>query len=76
MSLHGKAISEDEAKAMGGVPFSHPCRIGTKLVRDETWILDNMMKDLDRANMKYVVVKTIHRNSKSTASALELWKIN
>jgi hypothetical protein len=76
MCLNEKAISESEAKAMGGVPFSHPCRIGTKLVRDETWILNNMMKDLDRADMKYVVVKTIHRNSKSTAMALELWKIN
>ena len=76
MSLHGKSISEDEAERLGAVPFSFPCRIGTKLVRDETWILNNMMNDLDRADMKYVGVKTIHRNSRSTADALELWKIN
>ena len=76
MNLRKKAISEAEAGRLGAAPFSHPCRIGTRLVSDETWIINNMIKDLDRANVKYVIVKTIHRNSRSTADALELWKIN
>ncbi len=44
MSLHGKAISEDKAKAMGGVPFSLPCRLDCEL-----WIIENMIKDFKRA---------------------------
>ena len=76
MSMRDKAISEAEAEAMGGVPFSHPCRIGTKLVTDETWILNNMIKDLDAAGKRWVVVNVIDRNSRSYAKALELWKIN
>ena len=76
MSLREKAISEQEAEAMGAVPFSFPCRIGTKLVTDETWILNNMIKDLDAAGKRWVVVNVIDRNSRSYAKALELWKIN
>jgi len=76
MNLGEKAISEDEAERLGAVPFSFPCRIGTKLVRDETWILNNMIKDLEAAGKEWVIVKTTHRNSRSTALAFELWKIN
>ena len=76
MCLSEKAISEKEAKAMGAVPFSFPCRIATKLVTDETWILNNMIKDLEAAGKRWVVVNAIDRNSRSYAKALELWKIN
>tara|TARA_R100001086_G_scaffold210451_1_gene126321 strand:- start:261 stop:491 length:231 start_codon:yes stop_codon:yes gene_type:complete len=76
MCLSEKAISEKEAKAMGAVPFSFPCRIATKLVADETWILNNMIKDLEAAGKRWVVVNAIDRNSRSYAKALELWKIN
>ena len=69
MNLGEKAISEDEAERLGAVPFSFPCRIGTKLVRDETWILNNMIKDLEAANKKWVIVKTTHRNIKAKAMA-------
>ena len=76
MSLREKAISEQEAEAMGAGPFSFPCRIATKLVADETWILNNMIKDLEAAGKRWVVVNALYRNSRSYAKALELWKIN
>jgi len=75
MNLQEKAISEDEAKRLGAVPFSLPCRIGTDRVTDETWILHNMIEDLDRGNIEWLVVKLRHRNSDSVADALELWKL-
>jgi len=76
MNLQEKAITETEAERRGAVPFSFPCRIGTKTVRDEIWILHNMIKDLNRAGKDWVIVSTKHRNSRSTVNALELWKIS
>ena len=74
MNLLEKAISEEEAQRLGAVPFSHPCRIGTDRVNDETWIIHKMIADLDRGNIEWLVVKVKHRNSDSVADALELWK--
>ena len=74
MNLLEKAISEEEAQRLGAVPFSHPCRIGSTRVKDETWIIQNMIDDLDRGNIEWLVVKVKHRNSDSVADALELWK--
>jgi hypothetical protein len=81
MSLHGKAISEDKAKAMGGVPFSLPCRLDCEL-----WIIENMIKDFKRAGWGYALVRSVyksHSTSKYSGEtknwekpALELWKIN
>jgi hypothetical protein len=76
MNLQEKAISEEEAQWLGAVPFSHPCRIGTDRVKDETWIIHKMIADLDRGNIKWLVVKVKHRNSESVADALELWKLH
>ena len=76
MNLQDEAISEKEAKRMGAVPFSHPCRIGSNRVKDETWIIRNMIDDLDRGDIEWLVVKLKHRNSDSIADALELWKLN
>ena len=47
MSLQDEAISEKEAIRLGAVPFSHPCRIGSNRVKDETWIIRNMIADLE-----------------------------
>jgi len=81
MCLSEKAISEMEARAMGAVPFSHPCRLDS-----EVWILENMIKDFNRAGWGYVIVDVIyksHSTSKYTGEtknwekpALELWKLN
>jgi|10_taG_2_1085330.scaffolds.fasta_scaffold07861_5 hypothetical protein len=76
MSLQDEAISEKEAIRLGAVPFSHPCRIGSNRVKDETWIIRNMIVDLERGNIEWLVVKCRHRNSDSVADALELWKLN
>ena len=76
MSLQDEAISEKEAIRLGAVPFSHPCRIGSNRVKDETWIIRNMIADLERGNIEWLVVKCRHRNSDSVADALELWKLN
>lgn len=76
MSLTEKAVTKEEAERLGAVPFSFPCRIGTNQVRDETWILTNMIKDLESAGKRWVIVNCIDRNSRSYAKALELWKIN
>ena len=76
MSLQDEAISELEAIRLGAVPFSHPCRIGSNRVKDETWIIRNMIVDLERGNIEWLVVKCRHRNSDSIADALELWKLN
>ena len=76
MNLQDEAITEKEAKRLGAVPFSHPCRIGTVRVKDETWIIRNMIDDLNRGNIEWLVVKMKHRNSDSIADALELWKLN
>jgi hypothetical protein len=81
MCLSEKAISEEEAAAMGGVPFSHPCKL-----ESEAWIIENMIRDFDRAGWKYAIVHSVHKAhsvSKVTGEmqywtkpALELWKIN
>ena len=76
MNLQDEAITEKEAMRLGAVPFSHPCRIGTVLGKDETWIIRNMISDLDRGNIEWLVVKMKHRNSDSIADALELWKLH
>jgi len=76
MNLQEKAITIKEAKWLGAVPFSHPCRIGSTRVKDETWIIQNMIDDLDRGNIEWLVVKIKHRNSTSVADALELWKLH
>ena len=76
MNLQDEAITEKEAKRLGAVPFSHPWRIGTVRVKDETWIIRNMIDDLNRGNIEWLVVKMKHRNSDSIADALELWKLN
>tara|TARA_R110002096_G_scaffold51719_5_gene135150 strand:+ start:912 stop:1142 length:231 start_codon:yes stop_codon:yes gene_type:complete len=76
MNLQAKAITIEEAKRLGAVPFSHPCRIGTDRVTDEQWIIRNMIADLDRGNIEWLVVKVKHRNSTSIADALELWKLH
>ena len=76
MNLQEKSITIKEAKQLGAVPFSHPCRIGSTRVKDETWIIQNMIDDLDRGNIEWLVVKVHHRNSESVADALELWKLH
>ena len=75
MNLQEKAITTEEAKRLGAVPFSHPCRVGNNRVKDETWIIRNMIEDLERGNIGWLVVKMKHRNSDSVADALELWKL-
>ena len=75
MNLQENAITTDEAKRLGAVPLSHPCRVGNNRVKDETWIIHNMIENLDRGNIDWVVVKVRHRNSDSVADALELWKM-
>ena len=75
MNLQENAITTEEAKRLGAVPFSHPCRVGNNRVKDETWIIRNMIEDLERGNIEWVVVKMKHRNSDSVADALELWKL-
>jgi hypothetical protein len=76
MNLQEEAITEKEAIRLGAVRFSHPCRIGTVRVKDETWIIHNMINDLDRGSIEWLVVKVKHRNSDSIADALELWKLH
>ena len=75
MCLSEKAISEMEAKAMGGVPFSHPCKL-----ESEIWIIENMIKDFNRAGWEYAIVKSTFKSQSGTGvwtkPALELWKIN
>ena len=80
MSLREKAISEAEAEAMGAVPFSLPCRLDS-----EVWILENMIKDFNRAGWGYVIVHAIYKSHSTRPGqtrkdwekpALELWKIN
>ena len=75
MCLSEKAISEEEAAAMGGVPFSHPCKL-----ENEIWIIENMIRDFDRAGWEYAIVKSTFRSQSAngvwTKPALELWKIN
>jgi len=75
MSLREKAISEVQAIAMGGVPFSHPCKL-----ENEIWILENMIKDFNRAGWEYVIVNATFKSQSAngvwTKPALELWKIN
>jgi hypothetical protein len=75
MSLRKKAISEDKAKAMGGVPFSHPCKL-----ENEIWIIENMIKDFNRAGWEYAIVESTFKSQSAggvwTKPALELWKIN
>jgi hypothetical protein len=81
MSLREKAIAENEAKRLGAVPFSLPCRLDCEL-----WIIENMIKDFKRAGWKYALVESVyksHSTSKYSGEtknyekpALELWKIN
>ena len=75
MSLINQAITEEEAKKMGGVAISFPCR-----QQDELWIINNMIKDLERNGDKWVVVKSVYKTRGSTGNfgspALELWKLN
>lgn len=81
MSLQKKAISEEEAKAMGGVPFSHPCRLDS-----EAWIIENMIQDFDRAGWRYALVRTVYKSHSThkvtgerqdwSKPALELWKLS
>ena len=52
MNLQEKAISEKEAKKLGGIPLSYPCSL-----QSEMWIIINMIKDLDRSG----VAATIRR---------------
>ena len=75
MSLTEKAVTKAKAKRLGGVPFSFPCRQDS-----EVWIIENMIRDFDRAGWKYVVVKTVFKSHSQLGDwekpALELWKIN
>ncbi len=75
MSLINQAITEYEAKEMGGVAISFPCR-----QQDELWIISNMIKDLERNGDRWVVVKSTYKTRGSDRNyetpALELWKLN
>jgi hypothetical protein len=75
MSLTEKAVTKEEAKRLGAVPFSFPCRLDS-----EVWIVENMIRDFERANWKFVVVKTVFKSHSQLGDwekpALELWKIN
>lgn len=83
MNLQEKAISEKEAKKLGGIPLSYPCSL-----QSEMWIIRNMIKDLDRSGVKYFLVKKTIENRKYSISpvkekydkkyekpALELWRM-
>ncbi len=75
MSLTEKAVTREEAERLGAVPFSFPCRLDS-----EVWIVENMIRDFERANWKFVVVKTVFKSHSQLGDwekpALELWKIN
>jgi hypothetical protein len=74
MNLQEKAISEKEAKKLGGIPLSYPCSL-----QSEMWIIRNMIKDLDRDGVKYFLVRktieTISPVRKYEKPALELWRM-
>ena len=74
MNLQENAISEKEAKKLGGIPLSYPCSL-----QSEMWIIRNMIKDLDRDGVKYFLVRktieTISPVRKYEKPALELWRM-
>jgi hypothetical protein len=77
MSLRKAAKTKAEAELLGAVEFSHPCRMS------ELWIIENMIKDFDRAGWAYVIVESVYKSHSSKGGtvrnweqpALELWKI-
>ena len=74
MNLQENAISEKEAKKLGGIPLSYPCSL-----QSEMWIIRNMIKDLDRSGVKYFLVRktieTISPVRKYEKPGLELWRM-
>ncbi len=74
MSLIDKAITKEEALSRGAIAISEPCRNETEL-----WIIENMIADLDRSQVRWVVVKSQYTTRSTTGPhikpALELWRL-
>jgi hypothetical protein len=74
MSLIEKAITKEEALSRGAIAISEPCRNETEL-----WIIENMIADLERSQVRWVVVKSQYTTRSISGThkkpALELWRL-
>ena len=74
MSLIDKAITKEEALSRGAIAISEPCRNESEL-----WIIENMIADLERSQVRWVVVKSQYTTRSTTGThikpALELWRL-